>query len=68
MHTNQQLLIDYINLANHYGWLSLRAMYWRFQHRHNTDLMGLVRNAHYARSLFRRRSVGAISQWMNGAL
>lgn len=66
MKTNDQLLTEYTVLANRFGWLSLRAMYWRFQHRHNTGLMGLVRNAHYVRSLFRQQSVAAISQWYQG--
>lgn len=63
MKTNAQLFSEYVLLANRYGWFSLRAWYWRFKNRHNTEVMDLVRNAHHVRSLFRQRSNAGVNQW-----
>lgn len=63
---NQQLFQQYTELANRYGWLSLSALAWRFKHRRNSEVMGLVRNAHHVRSLFRHQSMAAIEQWYRG--
>jgi hypothetical protein len=63
---NNQLMTEYTELANRYGWLSPSALVWRFKHRHNTEVMGLVRNAHHVRSFFRHQSMAAIEQWYRG--
>jgi hypothetical protein len=63
---NDQLVQQYITLANRYGWWSLNALAWRFTHRHNTEVLGLVRNAHHVRSLFRHHSLAAINEWYRG--
>lgn len=63
---NEQLLQQYTELANRDGWLSLSALAWRWHYRHNTEVMGLIRNAHHVRSLFRHHSMAAIEQWYRG--